>query len=144
MLQWEYEGKKIINHEQYTNSILTYKEYDYNYDGLHCTYKATGYSFPNVVNYEVSCDIEYLDNTYLRCPKQLYTTVYSDGRPPLTRYYVWDFDGKKPIGLLVYYNGEFCQVNREYQYNGLTCHYYRDMYQNGEVYTTSYEVEYLE
>lgn len=142
---WEYDGKRIVGYKQYRNGILARKNHDYKYDGLHCTYKVTEYSFLNVASSESSYDVKYLDDTYLRTTESSYTTVYSDGRPPYTSYSIVDFDGKKRIGSYVYENGKLSSVSRDYQYDGLSCHYYHDSYRNGEVYSTSSnEVEYLE
>ena len=62
-----------------------------------------------------------------------------------TYYFVNDYDGKKPIGLHSYSDGILSSVGRDYQYDGLTCYYYLDDIQDGDVVSTRmFEVEYLE
>lgn len=137
-----YDGKKKLSSKSYTNGMLT-GETLYHYDGLRCTYKKDlGYE-------ERNYEILYLDETYLRTKSNLQTRKRYDSDGNLissnTYYYVFDYDGKKPIGSKSYTNGKLSSVGRDYQYDGLTCFYFVDGYQDGEVVSTRmYEVEYLE
>lgn len=146
----EYEGKKCVSYKYYMNGILLREGYNYNYDGLHCTYKMTYYtsSNPTIVSEERSYNIVYLDDTYLR-PKSSSCTierVYEDGHTyTSTDYTITDYEGKKIIGRQRFVNGNLSYVYRDYRYDGLTCYYFYDSYREGEVYSTEvYETEYLE
>ena len=146
---WVYDGKKIISYKSYKNGLLVVNRHDYNYNGLHCTYKETSYSSPNVVSEERIYDIVYLDDTYLRTKSQKYTRERYDDNEVMyystTQYTVYDYDGKKPMGSHQYVDGELSNVARDYQYDGLTCCFFSDIYRDGEVTSTQmYEVEYLE
>lgn len=146
----KFDGKKCVGFKRYQDGILTAEGHDFNYDGLHCTSITTKYSspVPNVAREETSFSTVYLDDTYLRTKSTTRTNVrfYDDGTSDtITRYTVNHYEDKKPIGLKVFENGKLAYVARDYQYNGLTCHYFYDTYRNGEVvFTQMYEVEYLE
>ena len=142
----EYDGKKLLYSKSYTNGVLT-DEIHCNYDGLRCSYKTTDY-LGNTI-YTVDYEILYLDETYLRVKSNLQTSKRYDTNGNLTSsstsYFVYDYDGKKRIGYHYYSNGILVAVARDYQYDGLTCYYFVDDYQDGEVVSTRmYEVEYLE
>lgn len=143
-----YDGKKKISSKSYTNGVLTQENVDYRYDGLHCSYKVMYYSSSGTVSHWRSFFIKYLDDTYLRVKSQMYSDeTYSDGQTIVfkTRYWYYDYDGKKPIGFHSYDNGELSGVSRDFQYDGLNCFYFVDDYQGGEVVSTRIrEVEYLE
>lgn len=143
----EYEGKKKVSTKNYMNGSV-FREILYNYDGLRCTYKRTEYVSENIVARERSYEILYLDETYLREKSRLYTNKMYDNGNLLyssTTYTINNYDGKKPIGYQVYSNNKLRSVARDYQYDGLTCYYFMDDYQDGEVVSTRmYEVEYLE
>lgn len=143
-----YDGKKMISSKSYTNGVFT-GETLYSYDGLRCTYKTTDYYYDDVVRTENSYEILYLDETYLREKSRLRTRKRYDTEGNLTStftyYYTYDYDGKKPIGYQYYGNGKLGSIGRDYNYDGLTCFYFLDSYQDGEVVSTQmYEVEYLE
>lgn len=143
-----YDGKKKLSSKDYRNGVLT-NEILYSYDGLRCTYKTTYYYHDDVVRMEQSYEILYLDETYLREKSILRTVKKYDTEGNLTStdtyYTINEYDGKKPIGYQSYTNGKLNSVGRDYQYDGLTCYYFVDIYRDGEVYSTSlYEVEYLE
>lgn len=146
---YEYDGKKLLGYTSYRNGILT-GENHYEYNGLRCTYTTTSYySSSNAIQMEQSYDIAYLDDSYLRTKSSLRTRRRYDTNGNLTStdtyYYVYDYEGKKPTGYQYFVNGKLSTVARDYQYDGLTCYYFVDRYQDGEVYSTSlYEVEYLE
>lgn len=145
----EYDGKKCVGYKYYMNGILLREGHDYMYDGLHCTYTMTYYSSPNVVSEKRSYNLVYLDDTYLRTKSQTQTRERFDETGNLlssvTYFTVNDYDGKKPIGSQTFVNGKLSAVYRDYQYDGLTCHYFYDTYRDGEVTSTqTYEVEYLE
>lgn len=142
----EYDGKKCLSSKSYTNGVLTSETF-YHYDGLRCSYKTTYYS-RNTISQERDYEILYLDETYLRQKTRLYTRKMYDSDGNLTSSYtdysVFDYNGKKPIGSKSYTNGKLSSVG-DYQYDGLTCYYFVDDYQDGEVVSTRmYEVEYLE
>ena len=147
---FEYDGKKVIGYKYFKNGILIREGYDYNYDGLHCTYTITHYtsSIPGAVREEYSYNVVYLDDTYLREKSRKRTRVvfYENGASRTTTDFTAnDYDDKKPIGSTNYRDGLLSSVSRDYHYDGLTCYYYRDIYRVGEVYSTdAYEVEYLE
>jgi len=143
-----YDGKKKLSQKSYTNGMLS-SETLYNYDGLRCSYKTMSYYSPGVVNQENNYEILYLDETYLRIKTQLRTRKRYDAEGNLTStdtyYTVNEYDGKKPVGYQYYRNGKLSAAGRDYQYDGLTCFYFIDGYQDGEVVSTlMYEVEYLE
>jgi hypothetical protein len=143
----EYDGKKLLDSKSYTNGVLT-AETHYNYNGLRCSYKTTYYS-GNTVSQERNYEILYLDETFLREKSCLKTRKMYDTDGNITSsntyYYVYEYNGKKPIGYQYYANGQLSYVCRDYQYDGLTCYYFKDIYRDGEVYSTSIEeVEYLE
>lgn len=143
-----YDGKKILSSKSYTNGVQT-DEILYSYDGLRCTYKTKTYYYNDVVRYERDYEILYLDETYLREKTRLQTRKKYDTEGNListdTYYTVNEYDGKKPVGYQFYQNGKLSGIGRDYQYDGLTCFYFIDSYQNGEVVSTQmYEVEYLE
>lgn len=145
---YEYDGKKKLSQKSYTNGILT-NEILYSYEGLRCSYTITDYNYDNTVWQERIYEIVYLDDTYLREKSYLRTKKRYDTDGNLTNthtyYYVYDYDGKKPVGIHYYSNGELSGIARDYQYDGLTCYYYVDSYRDGEVISTQmYEVEYLE
>ena len=146
----EYDGKKWVGYKYFKNGILLREGYDFNYDGLHCTYKMTYHTstYPNVIREERSYNVVYLDNTYLRQKSTTLTNerFYEDGTSTTsTTFTVNEYDGKKPIGSQTYVNGTLSSVCRDYQYDGLTCYYFYDTYREGEVTSTQmYEVEYLE
>ena len=145
---YEYDGKKKISYKSYLNGALT-NENHYDYDGLRCTYTTTDYYSPNVIQQERNYIIEYLDDSYLREKSRLLTRKRYDTEGNLTfshtSYYVYDYDGKKPVGYQYFYDGKLSARGRDYQYDGLTCYYFVDSYRDGEVYSTQmYEVEYLE
>ena len=148
---YEYDGKKIISYKSYANGMLT-GENQYDYDGLTCAYTQTLYSSlysSNVVYEKRYYNIVYLDDTYLRMKSRMRTTERYDINGVLsysqTAYNVYDYDGKKPIGIKTFKNGQLSAIARDYQYDGLTCYYYSDTYRDGEVISTQlYEVEYLE
>lgn len=146
----EYDGKKWVGYKYYKNGVLLREGYDYNYDGLHCSYKMTYHDStnPSVVREERSYNVVYLDDTYLR-PKSTTSTrelFYEDGHTyTSTDYTITDYEGKKIIGRQRFVNGNLSSVYRDYHYDGLMCYYFYDWYRNGEVSsTTMYEVEYLE
>lgn len=144
----EYDGKKRLSYKTYTNGTLT-GENQYNFEGLRCTYKTTDYYYSNVIRQEQNYDILYLDDSYLRTKSYSRTRKRYDTDGNLTSsdtsYYIYDYDGKKPTGYQFYYNGKLRGLGRDYRYDGLTCYYYVDNYQDGEVISTQmYEVEYLE
>lgn len=143
---YEYNGKKMTSYKTYTNGTLT-GENQYDYDGLRCTYKTTidYYSYVEERRYV----IEYLDDSYLREKSRLQTRERYDADGNLiytkTYYTINTYDGKKPVGNQFYQDGNLVGMGRDYQYNGLTCYYFVDDYQDGEVVSTRmYEVEYLE
>lgn len=143
----EYDGKKYLSSKSYTNGVLT-SETLYHYDGLRCTYTQTWYS-SDIIYEQRIYDIVYLDDTYLRYKSYMRTRERYDINGNVTYSnsynYFYDFDGKKPIGGHFYVNGKLSSVARDYQYDGLTCYYFVDDYQDGEVVSTRmYEVEYLE
>lgn len=146
----EFEEKKVVNWRRYKNGLPTAEGHDFIYDGLHCTSITTKYSsdIPNVVREETSFNTVYLDDTYLRTKSSTRANerFYEDGTSTTsTSFTVYDYDGKKPIGSQTFVNGKLSSATRDYQYDGLTCHYFYDYYINGEVQSTwSYEVEYLE
>ena len=142
----EYDGKKLLSTKSYVNGVLS-GETVYYYEGLTCNYQTTGYYSGGIE--ERNFVIVYLDDTYLREKSRMQTRLRYDSDGNLassnTFYTVNDYDGKKPIGYQWYRNGKLSAVGRDYQYDGLTCYYYIDSYNNdGEVVSTSlYEVEYL-
>lgn len=143
---YEYDGKKLMGYKSYQNGIL-YGENHYDYDGLRCTYNTTSNNGSYVD--ERSYEILYLDDTYLREKTRLVNRKKYDTEGNLTfshtHYYVYDYDGKKPVGYQYYYDGKFSGKGRNYNYDSLSCYYFIDSYRDGEVYSTSmYEVEYLE
>lgn len=143
-----YDGKKKLSSKSYTNGVLT-DEILYSYEGLRCTYKTMVYHYNDVVRYERTYEILYLDETYLREKTRLQTRKRYDTEGNLvstdTYYTVNEYDGKKPIGYQYYINGKLGSIGRDYNYDGLTCFYFIDGYQDGEVVSTRmYEVEYLE
>ena len=146
---YEYEGKKMLGYTSYTNGILGY-EMHYNYDGLRRTYKTTYYyGSSNVIQQERSYEIVYLDDSYLRQKSLMQTRKNYDIDGNLTSSWtscdIYEYDGKKPIGFQHFMNGKLGYICRDYQYDGLTCYYFKDIYRDGEVYSTSIEeVEYLE
>ena len=145
---YEYEGKKRISYKSYSNGMLT-NENHYDYDGLRCTYNTTEYYSPNVIRQERSYEILYLDDSYLREKSRFQTrkryNIDGELMSSNTYNFIFDFDGKKPIGYQYYYDGVLSAIGRDYQYDGLTCYYYSDTYRDGEVVSTQmYEVEYLE
>lgn len=145
----EYEGKKTVSYKYYKNGMLIQDGHDYNYDGLHCSYKMTYYSLPNSISEERSYNIVYLDDSYLRTKTQTYARDHYDANGILdsssTRCAVYDYEGKKTIGSQVFVDGILSSVTRDYQYYGLICYYYSDIYRNGELFeTTLHEVNYLE
>ena len=146
---YEYDEKKVLSYKSYKNGILD-GESHYDYVGLRCSYKTTSYyASSDAISQEQSYEIAYLDNTYLRRKSYLLTRKKYDTNGNLTssdtNYYLYDYDGKKPTGYQYFWNGKLRAVGRDYQYDGLTCYYFVDNYQEGEVYSTSmYEVEYLE
>lgn len=146
---YEYDGNKRLGYKSYTNGVLT-NEVRYTYNGLRCSYKTTNYYSENVVRQERDYEILYLDETYLREKSRLQTRKRYDTEGNLTSsdtyYTVNEYDGTKPVGYQSYTNGKLSAVGRDYQYDGLTCFYFIDSYNNnGEVVSTRmYEVEYLE
>ena len=143
---YDYDGKKMMGYQTYLNGTLT-GEYRYNYEGLRCTHTVT-YDFSSYVEVR-KYDILYLDDTYLREKSRLQTRERYDTNGDLIRtttyYSVYDYDGKKPIGYQFYQDGNLGGKGRDYQYDDLTCYYFIDDYQDGEVISTRmYEVEYLE
>lgn len=145
---YEYDGKKMLGYKSYRNGILS-GENQYNYDGLRCTYTTTDYNYDSTIWQERSYEIVYLDDTYLREKSRLQTRKRYDTEGNLafshTYFYVYDYDGKKPMGYQYFYDGKLSAIARDYQYDGLTCYYFIDNYRDGEVYSTKiYEVEYLE
>lgn len=146
-MYYEYDGKKITSVKSYTNGTLT-NESQYNYNDLHCTYTQKWYS-SGIVYEQRFYDIVYLDDTYLRQKSYMRTRERYDEDGNITtsstNNYYYDFDGKKPIGFHSYIDGKLAVIGRDYQYDGLTCYYYLDDIQDGEmVATRMYEVEYLE
>ena len=145
----EYDGKKKVSYKSYKNGLLYIETCDYHYDDLRCSYKTMSYYSSGVVHQEQNYETLYLDETYLREKSRLRTrkTYDSDGNliATDTYYSVHEYDGKKPIEYQYYRNGILVSLGRNYNYDGLTCFYFIDSYQNGELYSTSlYEVEYLE
>ena len=135
---YEYEGKKVLGYKSYRNGILA-GESHYDYNGLRCTYKTTSYySSSNTISQEQSYDIAYLDDSYLRTKSSLRTRKRYDPDGNLTSsdtyYYVYDYNGKKPVGYQYYYDGELRAMGRDYQYDGLNCFYFIDNYRDGEVF----------
>lgn len=142
-IYYEYDGKKIVSFKEYSNGILT-GECDYNYDGLHGNYISTTYS-SNVVIEKRTGNFVCLDDTYRRTKSSNCTIEYYNGTPSRTEYWVYDYDGKKKVGAHYYCNGKLTAIERDFRYDGLTCYYFVDDYQDGEVVSTRmYEVEYLE
>lgn len=146
-MYYEYDGKKKTSGKSYTNGTLT-NESQYNYNDLHCTYTQKWYS-SGIVYEQRFYDIVYLDDTYLRQKSYMRTRERYDEDGNITtsstNNYYYDFDGKKPIGFHSYIDGKLAVIGRDYQYDGLTCYYYLDDIQDGEmVATRMYEVEYLE
>lgn len=144
---YEYEGKKMLCSKSYMNGVLDGATH-YDYDGLRCTYTITDYNYDNTIWQERSYEVLYLDDTYLRTKSSLQTRKRYDTEGNLTfshtYYYVYDYDGKKPVGYQYYYDGKLSAMGRDYQYDGLNCIYFLDNYRDGEVYSSSlYEVEYL-
>ena len=144
-----YDGKKKLSQKSYKNGILS-NEIHYSYEGLRCTYTTTSYyDSSDAIQMEQSYDIAYLDDTYLRTKSYLRTRKIYDTNGNLTssdtNYYIYDYDGKKLTGYQYFRNGQLSAIARDYQYDGLTCYYFVDNYQDGEVTSTQmYEVEYLE
>lgn len=143
----EYNGKKKMGHELYRNGILE-SDSHYNYDGLRCSYRISFYLSQGVVHQTKDIDIVYLDDTYLRDKTYKCTIKYYENgvvTKTNTNYFVNDFEGKKTIGSQSFYNGKLRSVSRDYHYDGLSCYYFADSYQDGEVVsTTIHEIEYLE
>lgn len=142
-----YDGKKIVSTKHYHNNYHTETHCDY--DGLRCSEKITFYNSQEVIFQVKDIDIMYLDDTYKREKSYRNTTRKFDASGNLlhseTYYYVFDYEGKKPIGYQFYSNGELSSVYRDYHYDGLSCYYFVDSYQDGEVISTRIdEVEYLE
>lgn len=145
---YEYEGKKKMGHKLYWNGILQ-SDSRYNYDGLCCSYRISFYSSQGVVSRTKDIDIVYLDDTYLRNKTYKRTTNVYDLNGVVTKtetsYFVSDFEGKKPVGSQSFSDGKLSSVGRDYHYDGLSCYYFIDSYQDGEVVsTTIHEIEYLE
>lgn len=144
----EYDGKKKVGHKLYRDGILQ-SESHCSYNGLRCLKKITFYNSQDVIFQVKDIDIVYLDDTYLRDKSYMRTTKRYDVNGELvhsdTYYYVRDFDGKKEIGCQSFSNGELISICRDYHYDGLSCYYFVDDYQDGEVISTRInEVEYLE
>ena len=142
----EYDGKKCLSSKSYTNGVLS-NEVRYSYERLTCNYQTTIYYYDGIE--KRNWVIDYLDETYLREKTRMQTRLRYDTDGNLTSsntyYYVYNYDGKKPIGYHYYYNGQLSAAGRDYQYDGLTCYYSIEVYQDGEVIDTRmYEVEYLE
>lgn len=145
---YEYEGKKKMGHKYYCNGILLADSY-YNYDGLYGSYRHTNYLSQGVVSRTLDYDIVYLDDTYLRWKTSNCTRNYYDLNGVVTKtetvYSVYDFEGKKPVGFQSFSDGKLSSIGRDYHYDGLSCYYFKDSYQDGEVVsTTIHETEYLE
>ena len=147
---YEYDGKKKLGYKSYRDGLPSVENH-YDYSGLRCTYKTTYYyASSDAVEMELSYDITYLDDSYLRTKSYLRTRKRYDINGNLTSsdtyYYIYDYDGKRPTGYQFFVNGKLSAVARDYQYDGLTCYYFVDSYnQDGELTSTSmYEVEYLE
>ena len=149
-IYYVYEGKKVVGFKRYQNGKLTREGHDFNYDGLHCTYQETRYpsSNSNFVSNERRYNIVYLDDTYLRVLTSTYTkeVVYDDGTSYTSTVFTSnDYNGKKPIGFQTFVDGELTEVERDYQYAGLTCHYFHGYFLDGELHSTSsHEVKFLE
>ena len=140
---YEFDGKKKVGFKNYNNGLLANEHCDTHYDGLHCTYQHRYYSSSGAVTQENDYNILYLDDTYLRIKSYMRTRTFTGGNP-ITTYYVNEYEGKKIVGTHTYHNGELTSVYRDYQYDGLVCHYKIDYYQDGEVYlTTDGEARYL-
>ena len=138
-----YDGKKKTSQKQYYNGVLT-REVLYSYDGLRCSYKI---DFGN--QRERYFEVLYLDETFLRQNTYLRSEKRYDTEGNLLTsnisYFVYNYDGKKPIGYQEYQDDNLSAIGRDYQYEGLNCYYFLDDYQDGEVVSTRmYEVEYLE
>jgi len=141
---YEYDGKKKVGYKNYHNGILYAEEKDFNYDDLHCTYQRIYYSPTGEVDQVDAYNVLYLDDTYLRNQSYSYTRTYTIDGYSRTYYYVYEYDGKKIVGIKVYLNGELSKVHRDYQYDGLVCHFKIDHYQNGVLNnTTNGETHYL-
>ena len=146
---FDYDGKKKHSQKSYKNGILS-NEIHYSYEGLRCTYTTTSYyDSSDAIQMEQSYDIAYLDDSYLRTKSYLRTRKIYDTDENLTssdtNYYIYDYDGKKLTGYQYFRNGQLRAIARDYQYDGLTCYYFVDNYQDGEVTSTQmYEIEYLE
>lgn len=145
---YEYDGKKKLSYQSFRNGVLD-AECHYDYVGLRCTYTTTDYSNDNIIWQERSYEILYLDDSYFREKTRLQTrkryNEYGELTTSNTYYSVYDYEGKKPIGYQYFVNGQLSSVNRDYHYDGLSCYYFNDIYQDGEVYSSTIsEVEYLE
>lgn len=114
IMEYKYDGNKLIGKERYVNGIIKYEHVDFEYTNLSSTWIYRFYS--NNATSEAICHAEYTDNSFRHIKYE--EGIYSNGNTSKSYY---EFDGNKTMGQKHFTNDRLTQETFNYQWDSLKC-----------------------
>lgn len=114
IMEYKYDGNKLIGKERYVNGIMKYEHVDFEYTNLSSTWTYRFYN--NNGTTEASCYAEYTDNSFRHIKYE--EGIYSNG--DISKSY-YEYDGNKTMRQKFFTNDKLTQETFNYQWDSLQC-----------------------